>query len=79
MNIDDYKPNRKRKKLILFDDMIPDIMANTRFEATIKELFIKCRKVDISLIFISPSYFSVSKDVRSNLTHYLIMKISSRK
>ena len=78
-NINDYNPSRKRKILILFDDMIADIMSNKKFQAIIKELFIRCRKVNISLVFITQSYFSVPKDVRLNLTHYLIMKINNRK
>ena len=76
-NIDDYNPNRKRKTLIVFDDMIADIMANKKFQAIIKELFIRCRKLNISLAFITQSYFSVPQDVRLNSTHYLIMKISN--
>ena len=78
-NIDDYNPNRQRKILIVFDDMIADIMTNKKFQAIIKELFIRCRKLNISLVFITQSYFSVPKDVRLNSTHYLIMKINSRK
>ena len=78
-NIDDYNPNRKRKILIVFDDMIADIMTNKKFQAIIKELFIRCRKLNISLVFITQSYFSVPKDVRLNSTHYLIMKINNRK
>ena len=78
-NIDDYNPSRKRKKLIVFDDMIADIMTSTRFQAIIKELFIRRRKLNISLVFITQSYFSVPKDVRLNSSHYLIMEINSRK
>ena len=78
-NIDDCNPNRKRKILIVFDDMIADIMANKKFQAIIKELFIRCRKLNISIVFITQSYFSVPKDVRLNSTHYLIMKINNRK
>ena len=74
-NINDYNPIRKRKKLIVFDDMIADIMTNKRFQAIIKELFIRCRKLNISLVFITQSYFSVPKDVRLNSIH-LIMKIN---
>ena len=59
--------------------MIRDIMTNKKFQAIIKELFIRCRKLNISLVFITQSYFSVPKDVRLNSTHYLIMKISNRK
>ena len=70
-NIDHYNLKRKRKILIVFDDMIADIMTNKRFQAIIKELFIRCRKLNISLAFITQSYFSVPKEVRLNSTHYL--------
>ena len=78
-NINDYNPIRKRKKLIVFDDMIADIMSNKKFQAIIKELFIRCRKLNISLIFITQSYFSVPKDVRLNSKQYLIMKINNKR
>ena len=78
-NIDDNNPNRKRKVLIIFDDVIADIVSNKTFQAIMKELLIRCRKKNISLVFISQSYFSVPKDVRLNSTHYLIMKINSKK
>ena len=78
-NINDYKPSRKRKILIIFDDMIADIMNNIKFQAIIKELFIRCRKLNISLVFITQSYFSVPKDVRLNTTHYFIMKINNKR
>ena len=74
-NINDYNPKTKRKNLIVFDDMIADIMTNKRFQAIIKELFIRCRKLNISLVFITQSYFGVPKEVRLNSTHFLIMKI----
>ena len=61
-NIDDYNTSRKRTVLIVFDDMIPDIMANKKFQVIIKELFIRSRKPNISLVFITQSYFSVPKD-----------------
>ena len=76
-NIDLYNPNRKRKVLIVFDDMIADIMKNKKFQSIIKDLFIRCRKRNISLAFITQDYFSVPKDVRLNSTHYLIMKINN--
>ena len=69
-NIDDYNSNRRRKILIVFDNMIADIMRNKKFQAIIKELFITCRKLNISLVFITQSYFCVPKDVRLNSTHY---------
>ena len=77
--INNYKPSRKRRILIVFDDIIADIMTNKRFQAIIKEMFITCRKLNISLVFITQSYFNVPKDVRLNSTHYLIMKLNNRK
>ena len=78
-NIDDYNPNRKRKILIVSDGMIADIMTNKKFQSIIKELFSRCRKLNISLVFIPRSYSPVPKDVRLNSTHYLIMKINSKR
>ena len=65
-DIDDYSPNRKRRILIAFDEMIADIMSNKNIQAVVKELFIRCRKLNISLVFITQFYFSVPKDVRLN-------------
>ena len=54
----------KEKILIVFDDLIVDIMTNKKFQAIIKELFIRCRKLNISLVFITQPYFSVQKEVK---------------
>ena len=78
-NSHDYNSSRKRKIIIVFDDMIPDIMSNKKFQAITKELFIRCRKLNISLVFIKQSYFSVPKDVRLNSTHYLIVNINIKR
>ena len=78
-NIDDYNPKRKRKILIVLDDMITDIMTSKKFQTIINDLFIRCRKSNISLVFITKFYFKVPKDVRLNSTHYLIMKIHNRR
>ena len=77
--INDYNPIKKRKKIIVFDDMIADIMDNKIIQAIIKELFIRCRKLNFSLAFITQPYFSVPKDVRLNTTHYFIMKINNKR
>ena len=69
-NINDYNPIRKRKKLIVFDNIIADIMNNKNFQAIIKELFIRCRKLNISIAFITQSYFSVPKDIRLNFAWF---------
>ena len=60
-NTDDYNPNRNRKILIVFDNVIADIITNKKFQAIIKKLFIRCQKLNIYLIFITQSYFSVPK------------------
>ena len=62
--IDDYNPNRKRKFLIVFDDMIADIMTYRKFQAIVKNLFIRSRKLNISFVFITQVYFCVSKEVQ---------------
>ena len=77
-SIDDYNPNRRRKILIVFDDMIADDMTNKKFQAKINELFIRYRKINIFLVFITQSYFFVPTDVRLNSTHYFIMKINNK-
>ena len=78
-NIDDCNKKRKRKVLIVFDDMIADIMSRKKFKAIIKELFIRRRKLNIYIVFITQSYFRTPKDARLNSTHYVIMKIQSKK
>ena len=78
-NIDDYNKQRKSKILIIFDDMIADIMNNKNFKAIVKELFIRCRKLNVSIVFVTQSYFRTPKDARLNSTHYIIMKIQNKK
>ena len=78
-NINNYNLTREIKNLIVFDEMIANIMTKRQFQAVIKELFIRCRKLNIALAFITQSYFSVPKDLRLNSTHYLIMKINNRR
>ena len=78
-NIDDYNKQRKRRVLIIFDDMIADIMNNKNFKTIIKELFIRCRKFNVSIVFITQSYFRTPKGARLNSTHYVIMKIQNKK
>ena len=78
-NINDYEPNRKRKRLIVFDDMIANITTNKKLQATTKELLIRCKKLNLSLVFITQFYFSVPKEVRLNSIHYLIMKIRNKR
>ena len=60
-NINDYNPNRKIKVLIVFDDMVVDIMSNKKIQTIIKELFMRCRKLNISLVFINNLIFLFQK------------------
>ena len=76
-NIDYYNLTTRRKSSIIFDYMIADIMSKKKYQAVVKELFIRCQKVNILLAFITQPHFSVPKVVRLNSTHYLIMKINS--
>ena len=78
-NINNYNKNRDQKVLIIFDDMIADIMRSEKFKAIVKELFIRCRKLNISIVFLTQSYFRTPKDARLNSTHYILMKISNEK
>ena len=74
-NIEEYNPRKKRKVLIVFDDMISDLINNKKLNSIVTELFIKGRKINISIVFITQSYFRVPKEVRLNTTHIFIMKI----
>ena len=78
-NIDDYNLKRKRTILIVFDDMIADVMSKNIFQAIINELFIRCKILNISLVFITQSYFSNAKEARLNSTYYLIMKLHDKR
>ena len=65
-NIEKYNSNRKRKILIVFDDMIDNILSNKKLNPIVTVLFIRGRKINISLVFITQSYFSVSNNIRIN-------------
>ena len=77
-NIEDYNPIKSRKILIVFDDMIDDMINNNKLNPIVTELFIRGRKLIISIVFITQSYFKVPKDVRLNSTHFPIMKIPNK-
>ena len=78
-NNEDYNPIKKRKILIVFDDMIADMINNNKLNPIVMELFIRGRKLNISIVFITQSYFKVPKDVRLNSTHSFIMKIPNER
>ena len=66
-NIEEYNPNRKRKISIAFDYIITDILTNKKFNLTVAELFIRGRRLNISIVFITHSYYSAAKNIRLNL------------
>ena len=76
-NIED--PGKKRKIIIVFDDMIADMINNKKLNPVVTKLFIKGRKLNISIVFITQSYFKVPKDVRLNSTHFFNMKIPNKR
>ena len=77
--MDDYNPTKKRRMLVVFDDMIANMESNKNLSPIVSELFLRRRKLKISLAFISQSYFKVSKTIRLNATHYFIMKIPNKR
>ena len=85
-DINNYNKKKKEKKiyrdkkvLMVFDDIIADIEYNKNFKRIIKELFYRARKINVSIVFITQSYFRALKDGRLNSTHYIIMKINNKK
>ena len=78
-DINIYNKNRDKKVLIVFDDMITDIEYNKKLKRIIKELFYTARKINISIVFITQSYFRALKDARLNSTHFILMKIGNKK
>ena len=74
-NIEDYNPGKKRKILIVFDDMID----NKKLNPVVTKLFIRGRKLNISIVFITQSYLKVPTDVRLISTHFFIMKIPNKR
>ena len=68
-----------KKKLIASDDMIPDMLSNKKLNPIVIQLFLRGRNLNISLVFITQSYFKVPKDVRLNTTHFFIMKITNKR
>ena len=78
-NIKNYNPGKKRKILIVFDDMIADMINNKKLNPVVTELFIRGIKLNISIVFFTQSYFKLPKDVILNSTHSFIMKIPNKR
>ena len=69
-NIEEYNTNKKRKTLTEFDDMIADMLINIKLNPIVTKLFFRGRKLNISLSFITQSYFKVPEELRLNTTHF---------
>ena len=78
-NTNDYNPDKENKILIVFDDMIADMINKKKLNSIVTELFIRGRKLSMYIVFITQSYFKVPKDVRLNTTHFFIMKIPNER
>ena len=78
-NINYYNPDKENKILIVFDDMIADMIHNKKLDSIVTELFIRGRKLNISLVFITQSYFKVPKDVKLNTIHFVIAKVLNKR
>ena len=77
--IDEYNADKERKILRVFDDVIAEMINNKKLNSIVTDLLIRGRKLNISLVFITHSYFKVPKDVRLNTTHFFIMKIRNKR
>ena len=78
-NIDDYNPDKENKILIDFDDMMADMIYNKKLNSIVTELFTRGRNINISLVFITQSFFKVPKNVRQNTSQFFIAKIPNKR
>ena len=78
-NIEECNIGKERQILIVFDDMIADLINNKKLNSVVTELFISGRKLNVSLVLITQSYFKVPKNVKLNTTHFFIMKITNKR
>ena len=77
-NINKYNPYKENKILVVFNDMIADMINNKKLNSVVTELFFRGRKSNIFLVFITQLYFKVVKDVRRNTSHFFIVKIPNK-
>ena len=77
-NIEEYNPNKKRKILIIFDNMITNMLNNKKLNPVVTELYIRGRKLNISFVFFTQTFFLLPKIIRLNYIHYFIMKIPNK-
>ena len=77
--MEERNPYKKHKILIVFDNMIADMLSKRKLNPIVTEWFIRGRKLNISLVFITQSYLAVPKNIRLNSTHYFIIKIPNKR
>ena len=78
-NLEDYNPTKKRRMVIVFDDMIADMKSKKKLSPIVTELFLRGKKLNISLVFILQSYFKVPKTIKLNATQYFFMEIPNKR
>ena len=78
-NIEKYNLGKKRKVVIVFDDIIVDMISNKKPNSVVVELFIRRKKLNSSIAFIKQSYFKVTKEVRVNTKHFFIIMIPNKR
>ena len=78
-NIEGCNKKRRRKILIIFDNIISHVTSDKKTQQILKDFFIRCRKLNISICFLTQSYFSISKDVRLNCMHYILLKLNNKR
>ena len=78
-HIEEYNPNKKRKILIIFDDLIADMLSNKKLNPIVTLLFIRGKKLNISIFFTTQSYFVVPKNIGLNSIHYFVIKIPNKR
>ena len=78
-NLEGYNPTKKRRGLIVFDDMIADMESNKTLSPIVTELFLRGRKLNFSLVFLLQFYFKVPKTIKLNAKHYFIMKVPNER
>ena len=78
-SLEDGNPTKKRRVLVVFDDMIADMEFNKTISSIVTELFLRRRKLKISFVSITESYFKMLKTIRLIVTHYFVMKIRTKR
>ena len=78
-NIEEYNTDKEPKLLLVLDDMFADMVNNKKTKLNNNRTFIRDRKLNISIVFITQSYFKFPKDVGLNSTHFFIMNIPNKR